>query len=205
VSDEPASGSAGAESRESARPESARLFVALELPPAVAESLSGWAAGPLAAIPGLRLTNRAAMHVTLCFLGSRPVAEIDSIAAACREVGETRAIALSLGDVEWLPRRRPSVVAVALGEDDDDARLAGLQTRLSAGLEAAGLYEPEPRPFFAHVTVARVRRGARVRAVELAGPEPLDFVASTVTLFRSRPQRGGSQYERLAWVELGVD
>src|SRR5437588_446428 len=63
--------------------ERARLFVALELPVAARDILARWRAAALRETPVLRPVPLEHLHVTLCFLGSRPVREIDAIAAAC--------------------------------------------------------------------------------------------------------------------------
>ena len=185
--------------------ESARLFVALELPAETRATLATWAASCVTGIDGLRVLDPVAMHLTLCFLGWRPLAEVEAVGAVCRRLGDERSICLSLGSVLWLPRRRPGVVAIGLGgADDDTGRLAALQSRLARELVALGVYEPERRPFLAHVTVARVRRSARVRAVDLPVPEPQSFAVTTLTLFRSFPGSGGSRYEPLVTVPLGA-
>jgi 2'-5' RNA ligase len=184
--------------------ESARLFVALELPDDVKAVLGDWAVVQLGGTDGLRAVSAEALHLTLCFLGWRPVAEIERIAAECAALADERPVHVSLGDGLWLPRRRPRVVAVGLDatSDADARRLSALQSRLSAALAAGGFYEPEQRPFLAHVTVARAGRRARARATELPAPEPVSFSLSTVTLFRSHLGPGGSRYEPLARVQL---
>ena len=58
-----------------------------------------------------------------------------------------------------VPQRRPRLYA--LGLEDDGGALHGWQDGLSRRLEEARLYEPEKRPFWPHVTLARVKRGAR--------------------------------------------
>jgi 2'-5' RNA ligase len=174
----------------------ARLFVALELPDEAVAELLGWRQREVDGIGGLRLIAPESLHVTLCFLGSRPVSEIEPIAAACSAAAGVPAIALSLGAPVWLPRRRPGVLAVTV--DDPSGALARTQAIVSDALEAGGWYPPERRPFFAHVTVARVRRGERIRAPELAPPTSLRVTGSAVTLFRSRPAPGGSRYEPLS-------
>jgi 2'-5' RNA ligase len=180
--------------------ESARLFVALELPGPIRAALAEWADRQHRALSALRVIDAAALHVTLCFLGSRPVAEIDRIASECSVAADEAEIPLALGEPLWLPRRRPRALAVAL-EDSAD-RLAGVQSRLAEALEAAGFYESERRPFLGHVTVGRVGRGARIRPIDLSAPAPERFSAATVTLFRSRTGRAGARYEPLASVEL---
>jgi 2'-5' RNA ligase len=75
--------------------------------------------------------------------------------------------------------------------------LGELQASVSEALAAARLYEPEARPFRPHVTVARLRAGARAPRELDALPEPLAFTAGPVTLYRSRLGRGGAVYEPL--------
>jgi 2'-5' RNA ligase len=184
--------------------ESARLFVALELPDDVKAALTSWSVAQLGSADGLRRVSAEALHLTLCFLGWRPVGEMDAIASECAAVADEPAVSVSLGDVLWLPHRRPRAVAVALDpvSESDGRDLQALQSRLSARLSAGGFYESEERPFLPHVTFARVRRGTRARAAQLPAPESVPFSLSTVTLFRSHVGRGGSRYEPLARVQL---
>ncbi|MGZ4186489.1 MAG: RNA 2',3'-cyclic phosphodiesterase [Solirubrobacteraceae bacterium] len=188
----------------SASGERARLFVALELPGEVRERLALWRDGIVAAVPGLRAVAVESLHVTLCFLGSVDVASVAAVAAACGVVGGMPAASLRVGRGLWLPPRRPRVLAVELS--DVGGRLAVVQSALSSSLADGGWYTPEKRPFLAHVTVARVGKGVRVRqGLELPGlPDGLSFVGSTVTLFRSRLSAAGARYEGLASVETST-
>ncbi len=178
----------------------ARLFVALPLPAAVREELAAWRDRALSGIAGLRPVAPESMHVTLCFLGWRPADEIEAIAAALGAPGAAGRPALALGEPAWLPARRPHVLAVGLL--DDSGALGALQAAVARGLQDGGWYAPEARGFRAHVTVARVTRGARVRGVTLGTPSPLSFEASSVRLLRSRLGAGGARYETLAEVPL---
>ena len=180
--------------------ELARLFVALELPGEVRDALLGWREHALRAVSGLRLVAPEALHVTLCFLGSRRESEIGAIADACAAVASERPARVGLGDPVWLPARGPRVLAV--GIEDSTGVLASAQAVLSKALQAGGWYAPEPRPFMAHVTIARVVKGARPRPRELAAPPRLEVNASTITLFRSRLGPAGARYEPLRAVEL---
>ena len=69
----------------------------------------------------LRLLDPEALHLTLCFLGSRPVEEIAAIgstlSACAAHVGE-----LSVGAPLWLPRTRPRSLAVAIHDDRESWR-----------------------------------------------------------------------------------
>jgi 2'-5' RNA ligase len=181
-------------------PERVRLFVALDLPSAIRATLGDWTAARLQTLRGLRLIDERYLHVTLCFLGWRDVAEVGDIAVACRAAAPADGFQLSLGEALWLPPRRPRVAAVELV--DVDGGLGRLQAAVAAALSAGGYYEPESRPFLGHVTVARVGRDARVRPEPLAPPEPLRFDADAVTLYRSRLEHGGARYEALETISL---
>ncbi len=178
--------------------------MALDLPSPARQALERWRSDPPRSVRGLRLVDSAALHVTLCFLGWRRDGEIEDIGAACAEaLAGWGPLALSLGDPVWLPDRRPRVLAVRL--EDSSGGLAGLQASLSTELSAGGWYAPETRPFMGHVTVARIPRGARVRATKLPGLPAMDFHASQITLYRSRLEPGGARYEAQRTIELGGD
>jgi RNA 2',3'-cyclic 3'-phosphodiesterase len=181
--------------------ERVRLFVALDLPAVARATLEQWRSRALRGVDGLRPVAPEALHATLCFLGWRSTDEVDRIADACDvAVGGRQAPALRFGETLWLPRRRPRVVAVAL--EDRCGTLAEIQALASAALSEGGWYEPEKRPYLAHVTVARVAGRARVRRVELAQLDSQGFAGSAVTLYRSRLQPTGARYESLRRIEL---
>jgi RNA 2',3'-cyclic 3'-phosphodiesterase len=180
---------------------SARLFVALELPADTRDVLARWRSSVAASIPDLRLVRPEDLHVTLCFLGSRPEGEIERIGAACGVVAGEPGADSAFGSALWLPARRPRVLAVELR--DQVGAVARIQSALSDALIAGGWYAPESRPFLPHVTVARVSRDARVRAIELRAPPDTALRCSRVTLYRSRLGAGGVRYEPLVSVSLG--
>ena len=102
-----------------------------------------------------------------------------------------------------MPPRNPRLFALDL--DDEDGRATALHAAASEVLERGGWYTPEKRPFWPHVTLARVKRGER-RVAPLPGDPPPPgepFEAGVVTLYRSilRPQ--GSLYEPLARTVAG--
>jgi RNA 2',3'-cyclic 3'-phosphodiesterase len=183
----------------------ARLFVAVDPPARVCEELVAWARSALRganAIGGkassVRVLDPELLHVTLCFLGNRPVAEIAAIGQALEEcasgVGE-----LEIGAPLWLPPRRPRALAVEV-RDDAHGGLAGLHRMLVQALARACGYEEERRRFRAHVTLARMREAPRGRAAERALPPTpaLSFTPTEVVLYRSWLSPAGASYEPLA-------
>jgi 2'-5' RNA ligase len=181
----------------------ARLFVALELPTEVREDLVEWRDAALGDLDDVRSLGGPELHVTLCFLGWREQWEVHEIAGACGVLSGRGAPELALGDAVLLPRRRPRVLAIAL--EDPEEELASAQAELASGLAAGGFYEPDQRPFYGHVTVARAGRRARIPRAVLLEPAPprARFRASRVVLYESHLRRGGARYEALATVELG--
>jgi 2'-5' RNA ligase len=184
----------------------ARLFVALDIPEDVRAGLASWGAGALAD-PALRPVRPESLHVTLAFLGYRPEKEIDRLSEI---VAAARAPApeIELRDPVAKPNaRRARLFALPA----PSAGAEEIQARLQDALVAERLYEPEKRPFWSHLTVARVRpegRGSK-RPMGVARPpaelpaglrEP--FLGVRVTLYRSELQPQGAKYTPLAQVEL---
>ncbi len=137
--------------------------------------------------------------MTLVFLGHRPEAEIEPIGESLAAVEELFAPVLWPVGIEALPRRRPRLLA--LGLDDPEGRAGAVQAAASGALEARKLHAPERRPFWPHLTLARVRgRRGRERGIDrpspVGSPEgPLRF--EHVTLYRSHLAPGGARYEPL--------
>ncbi len=194
----------------------ARLFVAVDPPVGVREELAEWARGVAvgsrasgASRSALRLLDASSLHLTLCFLGSRPVAEIDALSAGVRSCAE-HACALSLGAPLWLPPRRPRALAVEV--HDRDGALTGMHERVSRSLSALSGWEAPRGRFRAHITVARTRgaRGGPGRLIfDRAGRERLlpatpriSFAPEAIVLYRSWLSPEGASYQTLASREL---
>jgi 2'-5' RNA ligase len=189
----------------------ARLFVALDLPDRVRDGLAAWQRQALAD-PALRPARREALHVTLCFLGYHPERAIERLEELVTGV-DPRPVEIRLdAEPEPVPRSRPRLFAVG----GESPAASGLQAELSELLTAERLYKPEKRPFWTHVTVARVRsekgsrrRGGRGRPMRVeAAPGPLPaaltepFQASRLALYRSYLRPSGAEYVRLAELNL---
>ena len=181
----------------------ARLFVALELPAQARDALTRWQAEALAGREDeLRPVAPEALHVTLAFLGSRPEREIEPIGTALTEaVAGNRAPRLEPTTVKPIPPRRPRLFALDLA--DPDGAAAAVQAKVSQALESKGFYTPEKRPFWPHVTVARVKKRQRNITTPPDAPPPTDpFIAPEVVLYRSHLHPKGARYEALARVRL---
>lgn len=184
----------------------ARLFVALDLPEALTAGVEAWGREALAD-PALRPLPAGSLHVTLAFLGYRPEKEIARIGEIVRAL-EGPAPRIVLRDPVPRPERgRPRLYALPLESPD----AVSLQAELEAKLVAARMYEPEKRPFWPHLTVARVRpegkgskRPRRVESPPGGLPRALLQPARAVrlALYRSELKPQGAQYIPLAQVKL---
>jgi 2'-5' RNA ligase len=190
-----------------------RLFVALDLPDDIRGEIEAWQTRECVD-EALRPVAEEALHMTLCFLGYHPQKAIDGIAALVIGVAP-RPVPMHL-EAEPVPikGRRPGLFAL----DTPSEAAERLQAELEANLAEARFYKPEKRPFWPHVTVARVRservkgsagrrRRGRPRIVERPPgplPEALErpFDAVRVALYRSNLRPQGAVYERLAALEL---
>jgi 2'-5' RNA ligase len=192
----------------------ARLFVALDLPERMREGLVAWQRQALTD-PAVRPLAAEALHVTLCFLAYQPEREIERIAEAMRSVGTRPVEARFRGEPVAVPPNRPRLFAV---EAESQGAVA-LQAELSDRLQAERFYRPEKRPFWPHVTVARIkpskrsatdrrghRRGRPMRVEAPPGPLPAEllepFSPVRVTLYRSRLRPTGAEYVPLAELDL---
>ncbi len=187
----------------------ARLFVALDLPDGLRDGIVAWGRRELDD-PALRVVPRESLHITLAFLGYLPEKEIGQLGEIIEGL-EAPAPSVELGDPVARPsRKRPRLFALPANSPGAVVLQAGLEEQLVA----ARLYRPERRPFWPHVTVARVKaegRGSkRPRRVErVPGGLPKDLLQPRnlvrTTLYRSEIQPQGARYIPLAQVELSED
>jgi 2'-5' RNA ligase len=185
----------------------ARLFVALDLPEDLRDGIVAWGRRELRD-PALRVVPPQSLHVTLAFLGYLPEKRIERLGEIVGSLLRSAPPTLELGDPVAKPNaKRARLYALP-------ARSPGaveLQRELQGELVEERLYEPEKRPFWPHVTVARVRpegrgskRPARVSAPPGGLPQDLlrPAVCRRVTLYRSELKPSGAEYVPLAQVEL---
>jgi 2'-5' RNA ligase len=172
----------------------------MDLPEAARAALADWRAGAFAGREDVRLVAPEALHVTLVFLGYKPEKEIPRIAELmCASVPAGEAPELAATGVKPVPPRRPRLFALDL--EDEGGRAVAVQGALSDAFEAEKLYVPEKRPFWPHVTLARVKRGAaRAEPLEAPAPPPDAWRADAVTLYRSTLLPQGARYDALERV-----
>jgi 2'-5' RNA ligase len=171
----------------------------MDLPEPARVELAKWRAEAFAGREDVRLVAPEAVHVTLVFLGYKPEKEIPRIAELMRASvpgGEPPELA-AMG-VKPVPPRRPRLFALDL--DDDGGRAVAVQAVLSEAFAAEKLYVPEKRPFWPHLTLARVKRFAVAQPLEAPPPPSAAWRADAVTLYRSTLLRQGARYDALERV-----
>jgi 2'-5' RNA ligase len=182
----------------------ARLFLALDLPEEARGRLADWRDTLLDGRQDLRPVRPEALHVTLVFLGWQDESAAERIAqAAFESLPAGPPPRLTPADVRSLPPRNPRLFALDL--EDEEGRATALQAAASSALEAGGWYRPEKRPFWPHLTLARVKRAERrVPPLPDKPPAPGEpFEAPVVTLYRSTLRPQGALYEPLARTVAG--
>jgi len=169
-----------------------RLFLALRVPEDVLAEIERWQCGEL---PGVRLVQREHLHVTLAFLGHRPVGELDAIVDALRRASAEP------GEIRLTPARYRETRSVGmLVLEDERGSAAALADDLQGRLERLGVYRRESRPWLPHLTVARWRERPRLQP---ALPSVGTFVPSDAAAYLSRLHPDGARYEVLESVALG--
>lgn len=183
-----------------------RLFLAVNLSQAMLDAVGAAVAAVPVTRPPWRWSARETWHVTLKFIGQRPPADVERIAAALARVGGRHApFDLALGGLDGFPNlRRPRVLFYRVAEGEDP--VAALARDVDAAVTAALALEPEGRPFHAHVTVARIKTSPPGAVLERLGSSPP--VAGPVQrvesfdLMESQTGRGGAKYTRLKQFAL---
>lgn len=188
-----------------------RIFVAIDLPPnlkpQVAEAITQWRWLPI------RWLAPESWHITLI-----PPAYLED-----REVGALLALvgppAGRAGRSRFGKPFPVRFLRVVLAPPGVPARMIWLEgdmppelTRLKKKLEAAwdsvvGLprLEPETRPLYLHVTLARFEPGELTeleQKTRVLGDVGLDFKANEILVMESHLKPSGAEYERLAAVPL---
>jgi len=188
-----------------------RSFIAVPLAERTREQLTRLSRELRAALDPLGRTlsyvRPAAMHLTLKFLGDVDAERVPALAGVLQETARPfRAIPFEVAAVGFFGSpRRPRVLWVGVREPSGAlAGLAGAIDRACAGLG----FDPEERPFRAHLTLARVKqppgRGIE-RPLErfreaLLGAER----AEEVVLYRSELRPEGARYTALARAPLSA-
>jgi 2'-5' RNA ligase len=178
-----------------------RLFLAAALDVGTRDVLAAHLeAADLSSWPG-RLVRPENWHVTLRFLGWTTELQRDQILRHLDESALPGPFAIRFAGLGAFPKpRRATVIWVSIDRGTD--RLEELASACEAAAQGAG-FDPEDRPYHAHLTLSRVRPpvdiGARLERFE---PVDLGMRVPAVTVFESHLSRGGARYEVLDTIDL---
>ena len=183
-----------------------RLFLAINIPGALRQTLSD-AVQPLRDLaPEIRWTSEPKLHLTMKFLGEQDENRLGAIEGAMQLVGAQHASTeVMLHGLGAFPNtRRPRVLWIGV---EHSPRLELLAHDLESVFESIG-FEGEGRAFRPHITVGRVRESLGLEQARslarLARRTHLDefLPVESIDLMRSVPGNGGSVYEILTSVPL---
>jgi 2'-5' RNA ligase len=166
-----------------------RLFTGLEVPPALADSLSMLRGG----IPGARWIDPENYHLTLRFIGDVDDALAHEVVSLLGRV-RRRSFELRLDGLSSFGGRKPRAVVAAVAPSQSVMDLQAEHERL---MQRVGL-EPEGRKFMPHVTLARLRDCSSRQVAEYlsarAAFRSMPFTVSRFVLFSARASVGGGPY-----------
>lgn len=166
-----------------------RLFVALAIPDAVAQSLMLIQGG----VPGARWQRREQLHLTLRFIGEvdgRDAAMLDDALAAIEAPG----FSLQLHGVGQFGNRQPHTLWTGLRQSE---ALEHLQRKIDTAIRRVGQPQ-DAHKFTPHVTVARLRNPEGGKVIEWLTHNALftsaEFPVRAFHLYSSRLSADGSVY-----------
>lgn len=129
-----------------------RLFVALEIPSAVRDSLGGLIGDFRAIAPQPKWVKLENLHITLKFIGEIPPANLDAIRTALSGVRADSPLELRIRGLGFFPsERRPKVFWAGI---EAGPNLASLAAEIDHRLEELAIPR-EQRAFASHLTLAR--------------------------------------------------
>lgn len=166
-----------------------RLFVALAIPPSVAQSIMLIQGG----VPGARWQTGEKLHITLRFIGEvdgRESAMLDDALAGI----EAPAFDLQLHSVGQFGNKQPHALWAGLRKSE---ALEHLQRKVDAAIRRVG--QPQDAyKFTPHVTVARLRNPENRKMIEWLADHALftspEFRVDAFNLYSSKLTSDGSVY-----------
>lgn len=185
-----------------ARPEAKplRLFVAVDVPDDVRESVADAIAPLRERFPRARWSPPANWHLTVKFLGRAWPRTLDWIVGSVEGVASTAPpFATTVAGLGAFPSARRARVLWA-GLEDPAGRLGAIAASLDDAMAAE--YKPEKRAFTPHLTVARFDPPVEV-GQDLPGASTRPFEVDRLVLYRSHLRRPAPVYEPMALFPLG--
>ena len=190
---------------------SLRLFIAVDLPPAVRATLvSARQHIEQRSSLAVRWVNPEGTHLTLKFLGAVPSAEVAAIAGAMEVAARPHhSFTLTTAQLGVFPNRRAPRV-VWLGVSGAVEALGALRADVERLVAPLG-YPTEQRAFSPHLTLGRTHKDATGEERALIGttiaqtpsPAPVVWQVEGIALMRSELGRDGAHYTCV--TRIGLD
>jgi 2'-5' RNA ligase len=190
-----------------------RAFLASTLPGGLHDELAGQIELLAQRLPrgAVRWVKPENIHLTLKFLGEVTIDQAHRVENALRPIIRNNApFGLQASGLGAFPNfRRPSVIWV--GVEGEKRRLLDLQASLDAALVDVG-FEPESRPFHAHLTLGRVRRNVSRHDLRTLSDTLSDVALGTLgdwrveslVLMKSDLHPDGPRYTPVMSLDLGA-
>ena len=189
-----------------------RLFVAVEIAPAVAEAAAALIehlrkrAIRLAPRSRISWVTADRLHVTVRFIGNVDADRADAVRRVLAPPLGQAPFDLILAGIGTFPPKGPPRVVSSSVSDGREPLLA-IEQRVSERLARVGI-AAEQRPYTPHLTLARVREAGGLRSAALlegAGGTTLGTTAvEAITLFESRVSPKGPSYVALQRTSLAA-
>ncbi len=183
-----------------------RTFVALMIPAGWAEFLGAFGRDLAPGMSGLSWVKPENLHLTIRFLGDLGDSGVRRV---CDSVESSAAPVVApvarLGGLGAFPNiARPRVLWVGLAEGADE--VTALARTVNEALNRKG-FDPPDKPVRPHLTLARVRDGAKglERLREVALPQPPSASAlDRICVMKSELHPSGARYTPLQEIHLRV-
>lgn len=144
---------------------------------------------------GLRWVEPAALHLTLRFFGAASSGQVEHMQHMLPGLARVLPTIEPRRHAIWPNRTRPRLLVLELEATE---ALQALAQECEALARKCG-FEPEPRAFKAHLTLARLRPGC---GCALAMPPPRAIAFESLALVASELRTSGARYRPLASVAL---
>jgi len=193
-----------------------RIFVALDLDDGIRQRIQRFMDGVQNFAPDARWVNAASLHVTLKFIGEKPIEIVEQIKSGLAQV-RAEPIEITFGGYGFFPTAKAARVfwvGIKAGP-----QLADLASKVDDITKPLGVPE-ENRAFSPHLTLARGGSGSgapgrrkddrankvfmRLQEKLAALPDPQfgNITAREFFLYQSELQRGGARYTKIARFPL---
>lgn len=178
-----------------------RLFVAIPLPEAVREKLSGL----YQTMDGVRWQSQSQLHITLKFLGETDRDQLPELIRGLKSIRDS-AFRMTISGFGTFPEKgRPKILWIGVAKPEP---LEELQQKVEQQCVEIG-FEGEDRPFIPHITLARIKGTPRRDVMSFINQhKTVKFSRVPVNefvLYESKLQPDGAVHEKVEKFTLNTD